>query len=177
MKNLSLFLIVMGIWFVQSITQPLEAQYQIQHGVMGNGGATVADSLYRVSSTVGQTLIGVVTDTVRVQRMGFWYVSRGLLTTIAEAGRILPRKFRLNQNYPNPFNPSTTIVYELPRRTPVKIIVFNLLGERVALLVDGEHAPGRYRYVFNGAQLPSGVYFYKMITREYVKTRKMILIK
>ncbi|NOX37495.1 MAG: T9SS type A sorting domain-containing protein [Calditrichaeota bacterium] len=177
MKNISFFLIVIGILIVQGVAYQLVAQYQVQHGVLGNGGATVTDSLYRVSSTVGQAVIGVATDTVQIQRMGFWYVTRDLLTALAEAGGTLPRQFLLRQNYPNPFNPITTIEYSVARRARVKIVVFNLLGEQVAVLVDREHAPGRYRHVFNGVGLSSGVYFYKMISREYVKTRKMILLK
>jgi hypothetical protein len=72
----------------------------------------------------------------------------------------IPQKFALYQNYPNPFNPSTTISYDLPQRARVKLAIYNLLGQEVATLVDGEQEPGRYNINFDASGLPSGIYFY-----------------
>ncbi|HEY3294072.1 MAG TPA: T9SS type A sorting domain-containing protein [bacterium] len=85
--------------------------------------------------------------------------------------------FRLMQNYPNPFNPSTEIAFELPREMRVTLKVFDVLGREVARLKDGVMAAGEHRIVFDGTNLPSGVYFYRMDTNQYVQTRKMLLLK
>jgi hypothetical protein len=89
----------------------------------------------------------------------------------------LPNTFALYQNYPNPFNPSTTISYDLPQRARVKLAIYNLLGQEVATLVDGEQEPGRYNINFDASGLPSGIYFYTLQTPYFTKTNKMVLVK
>ena len=89
----------------------------------------------------------------------------------------IPTKFALYQNYPNPFNPSTTISYDLPERARVKLSVYNILGQEVATLVDGEQEPGRYGVKFDASGLPSGIYFYRLEAGKFVDVKKMILIK
>jgi uncharacterized membrane protein len=86
-------------------------------------------------------------------------------------------EFTLNQNYPNPFNPSTKISFTLPQSTNVKLSVFNLLGEKVAELVNEVKSSGFYEVDFNGTDLTSGMYLYRLETGEFVSTRKMTLIK
>jgi hypothetical protein len=99
-----------------------------------------------------------------------------------DQGSILPRDFQLGQNYPNPFNPSTTIDYNLPRQGHVTIEVFNTLGQRVQILVDGEQSAGSHSVIWNGANesgqaVATGVYFYRLKTDNRVKTRKMLLLR
>ena len=89
----------------------------------------------------------------------------------------LPRAFTLYQNYPNPFNPSTRIEFSIPEREHVRLEVFNILGQRVATLIDKELSPGQYSVVFNGAEKSSGIYFYRLASGTTVLTRKMILVK
>jgi hypothetical protein len=85
--------------------------------------------------------------------------------------------YTLNQNYPNPFNPSTTIQYNVPQRSYVNLSIYNIIGQRVAVLVDGEKDAGFYSVEFNAVNLPSGVYIYRLQSPESVQTRKMILLK
>ncbi len=85
--------------------------------------------------------------------------------------------YELQQNYPNPFNPSTTIEFNIPVKDMVTLEVYNSLGEKIAALVNEQLLPGTYSYEFNGENLSSGVYFYKLQSGEYSKTRRMILIK
>jgi len=94
----------------------------------------------------------------------------------------LPTTFGLSQNYPNPFNPSTTIDFALPENTHVKLEVFNILGRRVAVLLDRDMEAGTHNLVWNstsgsGSQVASGVYFYRLKAGDYVGSRKMLLLK
>ena len=85
--------------------------------------------------------------------------------------------FILNQNYSNPFNPSTIIRFSLPRREHVTLKVFDVLGREVATLVDGELNPGEHSVVYDASGLPSGVYFYRLITPTFSQTKSMEVIK
>jgi photosystem II stability/assembly factor-like uncharacterized protein len=85
--------------------------------------------------------------------------------------------FSLSQNYPNPFNPSTTIRFDIPKSSHVKIVVYDLLGREIEELVNEERKPGSYEVIWNGNNFSSGVYFYKIISDDFVETKKMVLIK
>jgi len=85
--------------------------------------------------------------------------------------------YSLDQNYPNPFNPSTTIRYGLPNRARVTLAVFNTLGQQVAILQNGEKDSGHHEVKFDGSNLPSGVYFYRIEAGSFVQTCKLILLR
>ena len=88
------------------------------------------------------------------------------------------KDYKLYQNYPNPFNPITTIKYDLPKESRVVLSVFNILGEKVITLVDQIQKAGTYKNTFNGNNLASGVYFYRInIDNKFVQTKKLMLIK
>ncbi len=89
----------------------------------------------------------------------------------------LPKEFALYQNYPNPFNPTTTIGFALPKESQVRIEVFNVLGQRVELLVDGVVKAGNHVISFNAGRLASGVYFYIMRAGDRTFKQKMLLMK
>jgi hypothetical protein len=88
-----------------------------------------------------------------------------------------PKSFILYQNYPNPFNPATTIEFEIPERTQVKLIIHDALGYEIKVLLDKDLEPGKYKLNFDARDLPSGVYFYTLRTPKFTKTNKMLLIK
>ncbi|MDX1701921.1 MAG: T9SS type A sorting domain-containing protein, partial [Melioribacteraceae bacterium] len=97
----------------------------------------------------------------------------------------VPSNIRLHQNYPNPFNPVTTIEYSIPTRVnseksivnSVKLEVFDILGQKVASLVDGKQRPGNYEVNFNAENLNSGVYLYRLRVNDNTKLKKMIYLK
>ncbi|MEI2810449.1 MAG: T9SS type A sorting domain-containing protein [Nocardioides sp.] len=94
----------------------------------------------------------------------------------------LPTNFALFQNYPNPFNPKTTIEFSLPSHTNLKLEIFDVLGRNVATLAEGTRKAGHYRLQWNGASrsgisVPSGIYFYRLATPEFVQTKRMLLMR
>jgi len=88
-----------------------------------------------------------------------------------------PAQFELAQNYPNPFNPATTIRFALSESGNIKLTVYNLVGEQVAVLIDGFKEKGVHTINFNASELNSGVYVYKIETNGFVQSRKMIFLK
>lgn len=85
--------------------------------------------------------------------------------------------FDLKQNYPNPFNPSTKINYSLQKSEHVKLVVYNTLGDEIAVLVNELQEPGSHSTQFDASQLSSGVYFYKLTSGNNTLSRKMLLLK
>ncbi len=88
-----------------------------------------------------------------------------------------PNEYKLSPNYPNPFNPTTRISFTIPKKGHVTLIVYSILGQKVATLVNGIKQPGSYEVNFNGSKLSSGIYFYRLTTGQNVQTKKMILLK
>jgi len=89
----------------------------------------------------------------------------------------IPNHFSLSQNYPNPFNPVTKIDFTLPRVSNVKLVVYDVLGREVQVLINSRMNPGYHSYNFTASELPSGVYFYRLVCEGFVDTKKMTLIK
>jgi hypothetical protein len=89
----------------------------------------------------------------------------------------IPLTYSVYQNYPNPFNPGTTIKYDLPEQSDVKITIFNILGQTIREEVRLSQTPGIYSYIFNGSDLTSGVYFYRVKSNSFSDTKRMVLVK
>ncbi len=85
--------------------------------------------------------------------------------------------YELGQNYPNPFNPATTISFDLPRSSSVRLTVFDVMGREVAVLVDNTLSAGTHSVSFNATNLASGTYIYRLSAGEFVQTRKMVVVK
>ena len=106
------------------------------------------------------------------------------IVTAVDDEKVIPTEFSLEQNYPNPFNPSTKIRYSIPNITlsgdegsRVKLIIYDVLGNEVAILVDEYKPSGSYEFNFDASNLTSGVYFYKISAGNFVETKKMILLR
>lgn len=104
-------------------------------------------------------------------------IENGILINHEINNSDLPITYHLSQNYPNPFNPNTRIEFELPKTTFVKIEIYSSLGQKVAELANNNYPAGNHAIEFNANLLATGVYFYKLTTPEFEKTRKMLLIK
>ncbi len=100
-----------------------------------------------------------------------------VVTDVADPAGEVPERFALAQNYPNPFNPATTIAFTLPHTAHVSLAVFDVLGRRVATLVDRPMASGLHRVSFDAAGLPGGLYLYRLDAGPFQETRSMVLLK
>jgi hypothetical protein len=95
----------------------------------------------------------------------------------------IPREFRLYDAYPNPFNPSTTIRFDLPVESDVKLVMYDIMGKEVDRLIEERKQPGRYELSWNASNTASGVYFYRMYAQGVMQsystpvTKKILLMK
>jgi hypothetical protein len=157
---------------IDFVTEPDTLNYQFvpDSGVVKlsakNPAASVVANVYiSVTDTSG----AIATDTLIVQVIG--------TVGIDESMANFPKKFEVFQNYPNPFNPSTTIKFALPYSARVKVSIFNILGQRVAVLLDEMRSAGYHQLVFDASAFSSGMYFYMVETKSNREIRKMLLIK
>lgn len=112
------------------------------------------------------------------------WLSEGVNKVVAVEEPVVevPQTFELSQNYPNPFNPTTTIEYQLPKSSEVSLKIYNLIGQKVRNLIDEKQIAGEYSIIWDGKddigqQVASGIYMYKIHTQDFVKTKKMIIIR
>ena len=145
------------------------------------GIGLTGSNCYAVSCNGSTQLLGCVVN-------GILYGDTSFITGVNQISTEIPEKFSLSQNYPNPFNPTTTIRFAIPSNVKsemsnVKIIIYDVLGREVQILVNENLIPGTYEVDFDGSNLPSGVYYYKLEVSDpstplrVTETRKMVLIK
>jgi hypothetical protein len=142
--------------------------------VVGKGGNWV---VFRDSAAARYTLSNLQNDTP-----GLNFVGTSDVGEIISGEKVLPEAFSLDQNYPNPFNPNTMIRFSLPQDCWVKLEVYNLLGQKVKTLVDQMLKAGTREVVWDGknqagAEVSSGIYFYKIQSKEFTDIKKMVLVK
>ncbi len=99
------------------------------------------------------------------------------IPTNVETEEGIPTQFNLSQNYPNPFNPSTEIKFSIPDGSNVKLTIYDAIGKQVAVVINDYYAAGNYKIKWNAGQFSSGVYFYKIETKNFSMVKKMVLIK
>ncbi|MFA5404421.1 MAG: T9SS type A sorting domain-containing protein [Ignavibacteria bacterium] len=133
----------------------------------GNGSYTSTDTT-GLDTMVTLSIINPIIETAR-----WTQIPVGINNISSE----IPDKFAMHQNYPNPFNPTTNIRFDLPKATQVKLIIYDALGREIETLVNEIMKPGFYSYTFNGKNLASGVYFFKIITSDYTDIKKMLILK
>ena len=165
---------------------------KIDYAICGYGYDT--DAMDDTKSAIGsKPLIGGVLDDMAYFAQTYSYCDGGVMYgywSTQDQGysvpTILPKvsnnemkltNYLLNQNYPNPFNPTTNISYQLPENSHVKIIVYNSIGQEIRRLVSEYQEKGSHNIKFDGSDLSSGIYYYKMITGTKILTNKMMLIK
>lgn len=174
-------LLALTFFLVLAQSEAKAQGYQIKNYVFGNGGEKIRGAGYVINGTVGQPLIGVVSNSSYKVTSGVCHDTSGIVWTGVLEGfeqvSTLPSAYRLEQNYPNPFNPTTTITFALPRRSQVNMTLYNILGQTVATLVDRQLSAGEYEVTLNGDGLSSGVYFYRIVAGDFVQGKKLVLLK
>ncbi len=163
----------------ESLTVPagsFEGLLRIQLVVTDSAGDTTQISNHYYAEGVGEVLNegGSWSN----EDMRFELTNYNVITSVKDEDSAPGAKvFQLYHNYPNPFNPQTTIGYSLLKRTDVVLIVYNLLGREVARFERGKQSAGRYQITWDASDLPSGIYFYRLQAGDFVRTRKMVLLK
>lgn len=142
-----------------------EISWKINTETLASGFGLILN-WYEEPSSLNQILLGCV-----INGQTF-----GILTAINDEIQ-LPGEFYLSQNYPNPFNPSTNIKYAIGSRQNVSLVVYDILGKKVAVLVNKEMPAGEYEIKFNAGKLASGIYIYQLKTNGKIISKKMILLK
>jgi hypothetical protein len=180
----------------QEVPMPSDSTYQI--GMLANADAYISNQL----DGTGHIRVTVSSSNVLVEYVGAYlpkdenatnknYTTRFSYTVKSNVSSVdnqisIPTEFKLEQNYPNPFNPGTVISYQLSVASHVLLKVYDVLGHEVSTLVDEFKPAGRYNSQFSiqnlpagrqGSQLPSGVYFYRLVAENFIQTKKAILLK
>jgi len=140
-------------------------------------GSTTTDANGIFVFDITDPLVEAVSVTASTSATGTSSFAYFQTVTDVENEEIIPTEFSLHQNYPNPFNPSTTINFSIPSSEFVTIKVYDLLGNEVATLIDEYRPAGSYEVDFNAADLPSGVYLYRIQAGDFTEAKKMILLK
>ncbi len=172
-------------------TSPLFAQTsQIQTDAFGSAGGESASANYATSFILGQSSPADSASSSNFREMGgflasvFMDLSTGVDERDLTEEASLPEVFTLEQNFPNPFNPATKISFEAPAdwTKPVTLHIFSVQGHLVKTLVEGKVAPGAHTMVWDGKDaagepVASGIYFYKIISGNFVAVKKMLFTK
>jgi hypothetical protein len=158
--------------------------FQVTHGatpkdwsfIISAGPYTIPPNSYK---TVGFAFLGgdSLSDLQTHADAALLKANTSNLLAVKEVPGATPREFMLRQNYPNPFNPGTQISYSIPNRNHVTLKVYDMLGHEIATLVDEELSAGTYQTHFDGSGLSSGLYYYRLVSGNYVNTKKFMLVK
>jgi len=141
-------------------------------------GTTVGGNTWAAVNYIDTLYPGYFNIKVEIMVDGWAYWEDQIIVGVEDENEIkLPISFNLEQNYPNPFNPSTTINYSIAKMSKVTLTLYNLLGEEVKTLINEEKPTGNYSVEFNAVNLPSGVYFYRLIAGDFTSTKKMLILK
>lgn len=152
-----------------------QAQFVLVKSVVGNGGTPMSSSQFSVNSTVGQAVIGPVSNSSNWAGQGFWYevnkVGAVPGVTYAIDGNVL------EQNFPNPAKGATMIKFILARRSDIELKIFSMPGQEIATLATGMHEAGEHEVRLADPKLPSGTYFYQLQVGPHVLRRQMVLVQ
>ncbi len=161
--------------------------------IMGNEGSIMvtSDGGSAWEPQISPTSVDLKAAHFVTADMGWAVGKNGAIVKTATGGEIIvaidepefedsPRvveSYQLHQNYPNPFNPTTTIVYDIPDAGKVQLTIFDIRGRLVDELVSDYHMAGRYKVIWDAGKQPSGVYFVRLVTRNFTDVKKMMLLK
>ncbi len=165
----------------------------VGYGISGSNGAYTISGIAPGTYTVSTDVVGFTSTTTQTasptyDASGNPVPSTSNLTvtpdvqTAVHQNTVQPVNYTLEQNYPNPFNPTTQIAFSIPQSMHVTVTIFNILGQQIATVVDGNMSAGSHVVLWNarnqnGEILPTGVYFYRLSTPSFTAVKKMLLLK
>ena len=163
--------------FILILSSQLQAQFYF--------GARVGNNFARLSNNEPENIFELSQFPIKTFHVGgiVQYEFSGFSDKFRlESGLLLSCKggnseYSLNQNYPNPFNPSTTIKFGIPEASDVQITIYDMVGNKVDVLVNDNLSAGYHTYNWNASNRASGIYFLQMTTSKFTKVNKMLLIK
>ncbi len=153
----------------------VNAQTKVGLSVIANGGGTISNSVYMISSSIGQSFTGKISSQNNQLSSGFWSQWNNSDPSSIEEPTEL--NYQLMQNYPNPFNPSTMISFTLPEQQMVTVIIYDALGREVNELINSTLSKGVHQINFRADNLTSGQYFYRIKTGNFSQVKKMMVLK
>jgi FG-GAP repeat/Secretion system C-terminal sorting domain len=145
--------------------------------LLASDGAAYDNFGIATSISGNNIIIGASGNDDNGNNAGSAYIYSDFTTHIDDSRLLGYNSFILYQNYPNPFNPSTIINYSIPNQSNVILKVYNTLGSEIMTLVSKQQPQGYYKIEFNGSELTSGIYFYRLQSGKYAETKKMIILK
>ncbi len=167
-------LLCLSLFFADSAL----SQSTLSSSVLGTAASNASASGKVLHATLGQTFVGVSGASGKNTGAGYWYlITQSQVSTDIETINTEPGSFSLNDNYPNPFNPETSFSFTLPKQGQAKLAVFDMLGNEVQIIVDGDLPAGEFRTTWKADGLSSGTYFYRLESQGLVITKKMTLMK
>jgi Zn-dependent metalloprotease len=145
-------------------------------------GGVVSSPAFFYVRTSANPLIDSIDFEIKIYSYGheFWQDTDQFVVGLEEINLSAPKVFSLMQNFPNPFNPGTTIKFQIPKLTEVKLQIFNILGEEIETVISEKLPAGEYEYQWDASRynrLASGIYLYRLSAGKFTKTKKMVLIK
>ena len=184
MNKLIFGLLLSLICLALVVVFPSWAEYLLVKDVLSTSGGQVESANYLLGYSTGQVAVGQSVGTNHIETGGFWgwALWAPAVAVEEELAELVPSSYALFQNYPNPFNPETRIGYQLPEAGHVCLVVFNVTGQEVCRLVDGDQMPGEYLVTWDskdqlGHPVASGIYFYQLTSGDFRQVRKMLLLK
>ncbi|MCB9059538.1 MAG: tandem-95 repeat protein [Calditrichae bacterium] len=156
------------VWGFSADNDSLILDYDQENALLSISALPFAGDVH-VAITVADDASATTDDTITV--------TISLVTALNEIVGIIPDKYSISQNYPNPFNPTTQIKYGLPKAGKVRVEIFNIIGQKVATLVNENKPAGFHLISFDASGLSSGMYFYRIQAAKFNQVRKMILMK
>ena len=159
--------------------------YDLKNDVIDDGGTKMTSSGYIGRGSFGQSTIGKISSAGYIAIIGFWHPPYAPPTGVEEDLLVpgpVPMVFSLSQNYPNPFGKWTIVNYQLPMPNHTTLRIHDLSGRVVRRLVDEEQEPGYYSVTWDlrgvsGERLPNGVYFYRISAGDFIRSRKMVVLR
>ena len=182
MKNLLTGFLILQIILFYCNAYPQDNKFKIEGQSLGITQSISGESNLFISHRIGSPILGSSGNKLIKIRSGINHFKTNqliptMLLGVESLKSSLLSEFRLYQNYPNPFNPKTKIRYAIAEFSFVSLKIFDILGNEIMTLVNKENPAGIYVVDFDGKDLSSGFYFYRLHTPNYAETKRMLLIK